>query len=61
MVNLNRWVFFIKMTTAHATKILEVKDLKTHFYTDDGEVRANDGLSYHVNKMESVGIVGESA
>jgi oligopeptide transport system ATP-binding protein len=42
-------------------KVLEVKDLKTYFYTDEGELRAVDGLSYHVNKGESVGLVGESA
>ncbi|MBI3040976.1 MAG: ABC transporter ATP-binding protein [Chloroflexi bacterium] len=44
-----------------AEKILEVKDLKTYFYVRDGELRAVDGLSYYVDKGESVGIVGESA
>jgi len=42
-------------------KILEVKDLKTYFYVDDGELRAVDGLSYTVDKGECVAIVGESA
>ena len=60
MVKLDRWVFFIEMAIVD-NKILEVKDLKTYFYTEDGEVRANDSLSYHVNKAESLGIVGESA
>lgn len=41
-------------------KILEVKNLKTYFYTDDGEARAVDGLSYYVKRGESVGLVGES-
>ncbi|MFC1958357.1 ABC transporter ATP-binding protein [Chloroflexota bacterium] len=44
-----------------AEKVLEIKDLKTYFYTEEGEVRAVDGLSYHVNKGECVGLVGESA
>jgi len=42
-------------------KILEVKDLRTYFYVEDGELRAVDGLSYYVNKGECVGLVGESA
>ena len=38
-----------------AEKILEVKDLRTYFYTDEGEVRAVDGLSYYVDRGESIG------
>ena len=41
-------------------KVLEVKDLNTNFYTDEGVVKAVDGLSYHINKGECVGLVGES-
>jgi oligopeptide transport system ATP-binding protein len=41
-------------------KILEVKNLKTHFTTDEGTVRAVDGIDFHVRKGESLGIVGES-
>ena len=41
-------------------KVLEVKDLKTNFYTDEGVIKAVDGLSYDIKKGECVGIVGES-
>jgi oligopeptide transport system ATP-binding protein len=44
-----------------ADKLLEVKDLRTYFYVDEGELRAVDGLSYSVRKGECVGLVGESA
>ncbi len=41
--------------------VLEVKNLKTYFYTQEGEVKAVDGLNYFVKRGESVGLVGESA
>ena len=40
--------------------ILEVDDLRTYFHTDEGVVRAVDGISLHVNEGECLGIVGES-
>ncbi len=49
------------MATTTGEKILEVKDLRTYFYTQEGEVKAVDRLSHHINKGESVGLVGESA
>jgi len=40
--------------------LLEVEDLKVHFHTDDGIVKAVDGVSYRVDRGQALGIVGES-
>ncbi|HET8656872.1 MAG TPA: ABC transporter ATP-binding protein [Longimicrobiaceae bacterium] len=40
--------------------LLEVQDLRTYFHTDAGVARAVDGVSFHVDAGETLGIVGES-
>jgi len=43
-----------------AEKILEVKHLRTSFFTEAGEVKAVDDVSFNVYKGKTIGIVGES-
>ena len=42
------------------TNVLELKNLKTYFFTDEGVVKAVDDVSFNVEKGKTLGLVGES-
>lgn len=41
-------------------KIIEVKGLRTSFFTDEGEIPAVDNIDFHIKEGEILGVVGES-
>ncbi len=49
-----------QLNAAASSAVLEIEDLKTHFFTAAGVVKAVDGVSYSVRSGETLGVVGES-
>ena len=47
-------------STQHGSTLLDIQGLKTYFFTEDGIVKAVDGVNIHVNRGECLGVVGES-
>ena len=50
----------IRSDAVNGDTLLKVRDLKTHFFTEDGVVKAVDGVDFEVNRGEIFGLVGES-
>ena len=50
----------MNMKHTESKNLVEIKKLKTYFYTEDGTVKAVDDVSFNIRKGEIIGVVGES-
>lgn len=57
-----RWTrgYVSDMSTKRSNTVLEVSDLRTHFFTDAGVARAVDGVSFSIRPGKTLALVGES-
>ena len=46
------------LNNSESKPVLEIKDLKTHFFLDTGTIKAVDGLNLTINKGKTLGIIG---
>jgi ABC-type dipeptide/oligopeptide/nickel transport system ATPase component len=50
----------VDRSTTPNGNLLEIKNLRTYFYTEDGTLKAVDGVDLEIKQGETLGIVGES-